>query len=371
MIFHRIKRRGLISVVSGIDVARPLNPPGQNPAQPGRQSEFYRHEAVTILGLTDYNLRRSMPCSQQISRVILGLLACICGYSAHTQDTQADTQTLAFLKQFRSAYTRALVDDRPDAAAAFYSPGVRLMPEFQKMVMTKPNALLYLKAYGARFDIKDFVREQIEVMDLGKRVIEFGTFTQQLLPRASGVDYTLRGKYADIWERTATGELMLITQAWNYSHKVDIAAQLTFPAVPAVTAAFLPRVPLTTNLAFELAAYGLLLESVITEHNATRWGMFYADDYMLLYSGHPVYRGRKEIDAYLEDHVKHLPVFEKLDIRNDRIDDLGRYVIVYASHVATVRDGDWSGVGTGKNFAIWRREPDGTLKICRGVATYD
>jgi ketosteroid isomerase-like protein len=307
----------------------------------------------------------------QLTCIILGLLACICGYPVLSQDTLADAKTLVFLKKFRGEYTRALVDDKPDAAAAYYGADVRLMPEYQKLVVTKANALLYLKAYVARFDVKDFVREEIEVMDLGKRVIEFGTFTQQLVLRSKGETHTLKGKYADIWERTAAGELVLITEAWNYSHQVDIGVQLIFPDVPAITAAFLPRVPVNTSIAFELAAYNHFLESVVGEHNPKLWGMYYTDDFLLFYSGTPVVKGRKAIDAHIEEHVKHLPVFEKLDIRTDRIDDLGRYLIEYGTHIAIVRDGDWSGVATGKDLRIWRREPGGQLKICRGVAMYD
>jgi hypothetical protein len=46
-------------------------------------------------------------------------------------------------------------------------------------------------------------------------------------------------------------------------------------------------------------------------------------------------------------------------------------VIEYASHIAIIRDGEYSGVGTGKNIVIWRREKGGSLKIFRGIAMYD
>ena len=64
-------------------------------------------------------------------------------------------------------------------------------------------------------------------------------------------------------------------------------------------------------------------------------------------------------------------MFEKLDIRNDRVDDLNDFVIEYASHIAIVRNGDWSGVFTGKDLAIWRRTKNGSLKIFRHIAMYD
>ncbi|MEJ7644851.1 MAG: hypothetical protein WKF87_09665 [Chryseolinea sp.] len=91
----------------------------------------------------------------------------------------------------------------------------------------------------------------------------------------------------------------------------------------------------------------------------------------LVYSNHPIYQGKKEVTEFLKDHVTHLPVFEKLDIRNDRIDNLGEYVVEYASHIAMIRNGDWSGVNTGKNITIWKREKDCSLKIFRGMAMYD
>jgi hypothetical protein len=69
--------------------------------------------------------------------------------------------------------------------------------------------------------------------------------------------------------------------------------------------------------------------------------------------------------------VQHLPVFEKLDMRNDRIEVTGRYVIECASHVANWRNGESSGVNTGKNIRIWRREPDGALRIFLAIGMYD
>jgi hypothetical protein len=92
---------------------------------------------------------------------------------------------------------------------------------------------------------------------------------------------------------------------------------------------------------------------------------------MFIYSFNPIQKGRKALDEFLETHVNEMPIFEKLDIRNDRIDDLGMFVIEYASHIAVWRNGGSSGVNTGKDLRIWRRETDGSLKILRSMAMYD
>ncbi|WP_341839213.1 DUF4440 domain-containing protein [Chitinophaga caseinilytica] len=287
------------------------------------------------------------------------------------RSTQADPQTLAFLQRFRQDYASALTTGEPAKIAQHFADSIRLMPEFQLTVWTKANAKHYYRDFLQRFRVTQFNSDVMEVMDLGRMVVEFGTFTEILQQAGNGKTDTLQGKYANIWQRSPQQPLRLTAQAWNYSHPVQIAEQLVFRDVPAVNMAFRAHVNVNDPLSFELAAYNGLQEKVVTEHDPVRWNQFYSDDFLFFYSNHPAYKGRAAITAFLDDHVKHLPVFEKLDIRTDRIEDLDGFVIEYASHTAIVRHGDWSGVATGKNIYIWRREKNGILKICRGVAMYD
>jgi hypothetical protein len=39
--------------------------------------------------------------------------------------------------------------------------------------------------------------------------------------------------------------------------------------------------------------------------------------------------------------------------------------------VANWRNGESSGVGTGKNLRIWRREPNHSLKVVLSIGSYD
>jgi len=110
-----------------------------------------------------------------------------------------------------------------------------------------------------------------------------------------------------------------------------------------------------------VAAFNGLMEATVSQHDAKIWSQFYSDDGILFSKGNPLNEGRKAIDEYLE----------KLDIRNDRIDNLGGYVIEYASHIANWRSGEYSGIGLGKDLRIWRREKNGFLKIFRHIGMYD
>jgi hypothetical protein len=84
-----------------------------------------------------------------------------------------------------------------------------------------------------------------------------------------------------------------------------------------------------------------------------------------------VVSGRKALDDYIVEHAKALPVFEKLDLRTDRIDDLGEYVVEYATGVAIWRMNEYSGVSLGKNIRVWRRAESGALQVWRAISMYD
>ena len=208
-------------------------------------------------------------------------------------------------------------------------------------------------------------------MDIGERVIEFGMFAMEIESKSLQKVYELKGNYLNIWKRTENTQLTLITDGWDYNHQVTIGEQLIFSEVPSVDVAHQAHIPVNNNISFELAALNSLLETSITEHDAKIWTQFYTDDAIVFSRRHGVYEGRKAIDEHLEAHVKELPIFEKLDLRTDRIDNLGQYVIEYATNLAVWRGGEFSGVGTGKDVRIWRREPGGPLKIFRQIGMYD
>jgi ketosteroid isomerase-like protein len=282
-----------------------------------------------------------------------------------------DARTVAHLAQFRADYAQSLRHKKPGLLAAYYAENVRLMPEFQLTVMGKSNALAYQGAFTDRFDVQQTDRVPLETLDLGTRVVELGTFTTTLTHRQTGRQYVLEGKYQNLWEKSGQGKPVLVTEAWNYNHPVPFADQLRFGGVPAVQVAYQAHLPVNSNISFELAALNQLMEAAFTQHDANLSSRFFSDDAAFIYSSNPIYRGRQALDAFFVQHMREMPIFEKLDCRTDRIDVLEGYVIEYASHIAHWRNGESSGVNTGKNLRIWRREKDGSLKMFRQMAMYD
>ncbi|MBL0743121.1 YybH family protein [Chryseolinea lacunae] len=300
------------------------------------------------------------------------LLACLAVMIRNAwSQTKPDEQAQAYLKQFRSDVAKSMVGKKPEAIVAYYDDNLRLMPAFQKTIVGKANVLAYRKAFASRFDVREYNMMEMDVIDLGTLVAEVGTFTQKMKLKSTGKDFDWKGKYLNLWKKQENKTLRLITEAWNYDHPTDDANQLKFADVPNEDVAVMSHVNINNNISFELAALNRLMEATVSQHDAAIWAQFYADDGMFLYSGQPLRKGKKALEDFLVEHCKGLPVFEKLDIRNDHIDHLGMYVIEYASHFAAVRSGDWSGVGLGKDLRIWRREKDGSLKIMWHIAMYD
>lgn len=284
---------------------------------------------------------------------------------------QTDEKTTAFLNQFRSDYNKNMLNNKLELITDYFADEIRLMPAYQKTILGKGNALSYYKAFSARFDIKAYERAAIETLDLGTRVVETGIFTIKLKLKSTGKEYDLMGNYMDIWKKLENTKLSLIAEAWNHNGRTEIDEQFRFVDVPAVQTAFQAHVPVNTHISFELAALNKLMEVCISQSDHKVWSQFYTDDVILLANLSPIHQGRIAVEKYLEQHVREMPVFEKLDIRNDEIDHLGAYVIEYASHIANWRSGESSGINTGKNIRIWQRQPDGSLKMFRQIGSYD
>lgn len=322
--------------------------------------------ALHILTLKDPHMNRPVWYS-----AMAGLLSILVLSPAFAAESATPTQHHRALDTYRTEYVRSFLDEQVDPIVRRYLDNVRLMPPYHGSVFGRNDARSYHSAFFERFDVRDYRRDQLRTFDLGSRLIEIGRFTMKLVASGGTEVSEIAGNYMDIWETVPGKPLGLMAHAWNSNRYPEIANDLRFTDVPSVRTAFQAHVPVKDNLSFELAALNELHEVAVSEHDDKVWSQFFANDAVLLANHHGYVEGRGAIETYLAQHVKEMPVFEKLDIRNDEIDATGRYVIEYASHVANWRNAESSGVNTGKNIRVWRRESDGSLKVICGIGTYD
>jgi ketosteroid isomerase-like protein len=273
-----------------------------------------------------------------------------------------------FLKKFRRDYVDKIMNNNPTALEVYYADSIRLMPPFQKTIIGKKGCTAFLQAFLDRFIVSHFSKTEVEIVDMGNQLMEIGTIVMQVTLKNNGSKHELRGKYMDLWLKKGEGEMLLLSEIWNYdAYYGDIHDQLRFDVTPSLHQAMLGNVPITNSIRFELAAYNRLLDATVTQHDAATWALYYTDDAMLLSSYEPIIRGKEAIKAYLEKHAKELPHFVELDIRSDRVDDLGPFIVEYASHIASLKNS----VSLGKNIRVWQRQPDHSLKMIRSIGNYD
>lgn len=235
------------------------------------------------------------------------------------------------LDRFHAEYRRALEDETVERLLPFYSEEVRVMPEYHGTLFGAANARAYLTAFFERFKVQDYERERLRIFDLGARVMDVGRFKMKLISSAGA--HELAGKYAEVWRNT-NGQLSLLAQIWNYDAYPANANELRFANVPGVRVAFEPHVAIKDGLSFEIAALNKLQEAAIVEKDGDLWSQFYSDDALLLINHAREQVGRSAIDQYINDHVRQMPIYEKLDIRHDELDPVGPHVVDYASHIA-------------------------------------
>ena len=277
----------------------------------------------------------------------------------------------AHLLQYRMALIQGLLRGEVEQAQKDFDPAVRLMAPYQATVFGAGSAALYFRAFLARFTVQTYERHSEVYLDVGSRLVECGEFSLTVSRKDSGRTENLRGNYLDLWSKREDGRLTLLTSAWSNDRQADDGDAFRFDGVPSVKTALMPHLEIDRPLRVELAGLNLLIEKAVAQHDAKLWTQLYADDAVLSANLSGTYRNRAEIERYIEGHVRQLPIFEKLDIRNDQIDTSGSYIIEYASHTAFWKNGASSGVGTGKDLRVWRREPSGGLKMLRQIGSYD
>ncbi|WP_378172519.1 YybH family protein [Aquimarina sp. SS2-1] len=106
-----------------------------------------------------------------------------------------------FLNKFTNDYIKGMLEVNPKIFTQYYADDIRLMPAFQQTLLGKENALIYHKAFFDRFEILDYKRENIEILDLGTQLSVIGTFEMDIQLKSTKKTEKLKGKYLNIWKK--------------------------------------------------------------------------------------------------------------------------------------------------------------------------
>lgn len=291
---------------------------------------------------------------------------------AGAHDVKAQSGSYPFLQQYAARVQTALLQNDVSILEQYHGKDIRLMPAHQKTMKGARSVAAYYQALSARFSISKVEFNTLHTYDIDTLLVDQGTFELIVRSKAGGPQQTVKGNYLHLWNLRDRAKPKLITDVWNVKQLPFDSEQLRFRELPTVDVALMAHLPVKDDVSFELAALNRMMEVTVAQHDAVAWTLFYSDNSFLLANNGDYHAGKPAITKYLANHVGEIPVFEKLDIRNDEVVVLKNgYIIEYSSHVANWRYDEHSGVGMGKDLRIWKRQADGRLKIISHIGSYD
>lgn len=140
----------------------------------------------------------------------------------------SDSKVLGKLKKFRADFARSMVERKPEVVQNYFAENIKLMPEFERTIMGKSNALNYYRVFTSYFEVKAYNRIENNILDMDSLIFEMGTFSMDITVKSSGEQIDVKGKYINVWRKTKESGLLLLTDAWNYNARPALEEKLKF-----------------------------------------------------------------------------------------------------------------------------------------------
>jgi ketosteroid isomerase-like protein len=265
----------------------------------------------------------------------------------------------------------AMIDHDVEARLGLYRPDARSMPEYQPALYGRDQIAAYLRAMAGRRRVTDYVPVTTEIFDLDGIVLEIGTFAIGWR-LADGSIQEEKGKFAHVWGEEPGGELRLAADAWGFFRPLPDPAAFVAP-LPELAPE--PPAPSATDrrLAEALAARNAAMARAVVTRDAEAKIADYTDDAVYMPFAEPNKVGLGEIRAHLVPYTRAGAgiAFDGVRVWNVGFQDHGDYVLEYSKFRV-----DWSrpgqqGVVKGGGLRLWKRMPDGALKLHRQIGTHD
>lgn len=278
----------------------------------------------------------------------------------------------SFSKQsFSNNYIDGMV--RGDAAhfSSAFADNIKIMPEYDKTYIGGQNAARYFAAIFKQYDIHALERSTVEVLTIGKRSVEIGTFQLRFTPKGKKQTISLPGTYLETWD-TSSAEAKLVTMAWNYDSHQDGMHNIFRAETPAgVHYAFEPTAPIDSPISYEVAANHNFVTTLMLRKHPEILAIRFADDGWFAPHGLPLQKGKAAMTKHLIDYAKNWPAFDYVDVNAHEIYAHGDYTIEHISYNLRWRKLDASGIAIGKSIRIAKRNAEGILQMYRSIPMHD
>lgn len=274
------------------------------------------------------------------------------------------------IRKLSELQTQAEKNDDLKSYLSYYEKNAISMPEYQVTLTGIDEIEHFYSVIFRRQNIQMFQRTADEFIDLGKTIIEIGTFKKEYIDEVDTL-ITQNGKYWKIWSLQPDAGFKLKGEAFGFFHHVKDPRLLTVELkVSKGEKKFLDPV---NKMPFELCAYNALMEKSVKMRDGVMRSAFFTDDGSFMPFAHPTVAGIDEIKPYLITYNSGGNVtIDSVSVYTIHCEYIHDIVLEYYKFSAVWRSAPSdSGKTEGKGIRIWKRQPDMSLRIFREIGTHN
>lgn len=250
--------------------------------------------------------------------------------------------------------------------ADFYLPDARCFVDAQPMLRGRAAILAYRQRMQERRRTRELAFAPLGRVDLGSTSVAYGTWTAQR-QWADGAAERAEGNYIHAWRGRR-----LLAEVMGYAARRARPEQDHVAELAPAEDAGVPPPGGDPAVAAELAALNARIASGVANHDADKRLSVYADDAVLMPFAERPLRTRAVFEPYLRAYVANgSGASFKVKVYNDGFEVLPGHVLEYSRFRVDWRAGQDGGVVSGGGLRLWRREPDGTLRMRLEGGTHD
>jgi ketosteroid isomerase-like protein len=252
---------------------------------------------------------------------------------------------------------------------ALFSKDAISLPEYQPTLKGIDEISRFYDTLFARQNVKKSEHTVEEMIDMGKTVVEIGTFHKEYTGKGSDSVISLKGKYWHIWEEAENGMPVLKGETTGLFHHAANPKSLIITQgnlTPVETA-----VIYSSDIPFELKAYNALMEKLVRKWDGSIRAEFFTKDARIMPFAEPTVNGLDSIRPYLVRYSNPGFNIDSIAVWADAWKYSGDWIIEYTRFKVKGHSGDYTGGAEGKGIRIWKRQTDGSLRIYRETVTHN
>lgn len=291
--------------------------------------------------------------------------------SCANNNTEVSASDTEVIRQLARNLVRAEVNDNLNALIENYHVHALSMPEYQLTLHGLDEIKRYYKEILKRQNIKSFVLEADEFINLNNAIVEIGTFRKEYLHESNPDSLIiLNGKYWHIWEAGQNNSFKLVSEAFGYFHPVSHPETLKVQVSTGQPDE--SQILSSKEIPFELKAYNALMEKGVRTRDGALRSSFFTEDARFFPFAEPAIAGIENIKPYIMAYSSRgLVTIDSVMCYTYDFKYYSTYIIEYAMFKVRWTNANGSGRTEGKGIRIWQRQADGSLKLYREIGTHN